>query len=151
MNESEIFKALLNYKKEAIRKGEVGIIRQFRFGTGYGSGVENTIDALSVSCWPGKGIKVISYEIKSSVADFRMELKRPFKRLPALVYSHRFYVLAPTGIIPKDELPVEAGLLEVNPETRNIKASVAAPWREPLPPNWMMFASVLRRLSRAEK
>lgn len=150
MNESEIYQALLNYKRRAIETGEIGIIRHFRFGTGYDGGANNTIDAMAVSCWPGKGIEVVAYEIKTSIADFRAELKKPFKRLSAVVYSNRFYFLASAGVIPKKELPLEAGLLEVNPETKNIHASVAALRRELMPPNWQMFASIMRRLGRAD-
>ena len=149
MTSTEIYKALLRYKASALEKGEVGIIREFRIGTGFGRISQQRIDAVAVSCWPGKGIEVVAYEIKISRADFRNETKKPFKRLPALIYSHKFYFVAPSGIIPLDELPVEAGLLEVGPNF-GIRARAAAPAREPMAPNWAMVAGILRRLSRLE-
>ena len=150
MTSETIYKALLQHKDKGIKQNEVAIIREFRMGTGYGRMAEARIDALEITCWPSKGIIVTAYEIKTSLSDFRNELKKPFKRIPAVIYSNRFYFIAPLGIIPKDEVPVEAGLLEVIPETNFVRGHLTAPFRENMAPNWMMVASLIRRLSLSE-
>jgi len=57
MTEKEVYQVLLNYKSEALRKGEIGIIREFRLGTGYGNGSENRIE-----------VNPDTYDIKASIA-----------------------------------------------------------------------------------
>jgi len=151
LSNSEIFKALIDHKRRAIDKGEVGIVREFRIGTGYGRIAMKRIDAFEISCWPGKGIRVTAYEIKRSVSDFRKEIEQPLKRFPAVIYSNQFYFLAQKGLLPVDEIPIEAGLLEVHPESLRLYHKISAPEREAFPPTWSMFASIARRLSHLEE
>jgi hypothetical protein len=138
---------------------EWALIEELRTGSGYRSGSENYIDAFVVNCFPSTGLKRIAYEVKISRSDFTRELRQPLKRKVALLYSNQFFFAAPFGIIKPEDLPPEAGLIEVRPnpcvENRerwpwDVKVAADAPWRDTPPPSWALFASVARRLAEAE-
>jgi len=133
--------------------------------TGYGDGkwagegrdALRRIDAWAMNCFPSARHQIVAYEVKITRADFRHEIKVPRKRLPALRWSNRFYFVAPKGIIPVAELPVECGLLEVvwrgrqphNPSWMSdwsYEKTVTAPWRDVQPPTWGFTAALLRQM-----
>lgn len=62
---------------------------------------------------------VAEYEIKLSRADFRADFKKELKHqllgLRSTKCANYFYYVAPPGIIPPDEVPPYAGLLEIIP------------------------------------
>lgn len=71
------------------------------------------IDALAMNLWHSNKYFRISYEVKVSRSDFLRELKHPGKRQWALKLSNEFYFAAPKGMIKPEELPEEAGLIEI--------------------------------------
>jgi hypothetical protein len=132
---------------------------ELRLGTGYGRGVEQRIDAFACGLW-SKNWGSMAYEAKTTRADFRREIKEPSKRRMALRYSNLFWFVTPQGLIKPEELPIEAGLMEVRwrvvqtyPERIEgwgADTVVPAPWRDIPPPTWSLFASVARRVARIE-
>jgi hypothetical protein len=58
-------------------------------------------------------MKRVSYEVKTSRADFLAELKRPLKRRIGMRYSNEFYFVTPAGLVTATEIPAECGLIEV--------------------------------------
>lgn len=132
---------------------------ELRIGTGYGHSSEQRIDAFAIALWPSKGWQTHSYEIKMSRADFLKELKKPLKRRPALRYSNLFWFVTPEGLVCPEEIPIEAGLMEMHwgltgyPPIERWRTSVIveAPWRDIPPPTWNLFASVARRVQRVER
>jgi hypothetical protein len=122
---------------------------EMRSGTGYGAGNEQRIDAWAMHLWPSSNLKRIAYEIKVSRADFLHELKRPQKRKYALLWSNEFSFVTPRGLIKPEELPVEAGLIEI--DGRGIWHNVVPPpWRDTPAPSWRFVAALARRVKAAK-
>ena len=72
------------------------------------------IDFWAIDCWQSKQFNKTAYEIKVSRSDWLSEMRKPQKRRLALFVSNLFYFIAPRGVIKVEELPVEAGLIEVS-------------------------------------
>jgi len=132
------------------KRGEWACIFELRLGTGYGSISEKRIDIFVINCFPSKSWHKIAYEIKRTRKDFFNEINYPLKRHPALMFSNQFFFVTPPNLIKTEELPQEAGLIEVN-ENRNCIVKLIAPYREAYPPVWPLFASVARRLDQANR
>ena len=119
-------------------------IPELRLGTGYGDKWEQRIDAFALNCYPSHGMKSIAYEIKVSRADFLRELKQPEKRRGAMEVSNEFYFAAPPGMITKEELPADCGLVETNGD--GFRIAVFAPFRDRPSAQWRFVASLARRI-----
>lgn len=78
---------------------------------------------------------VIGYEIKTSRQDFLKDEKYP-------VYMENcniFYFVAPNGVIKKDEIPAEAGLMVYSPDTKKLRTVKKAPYRDiPINPDVLL-------------
>lgn len=72
----------------------------------------------------------VAYEIKVSRSDFRNEIRRPEKRASGVALSHQFFFATPPGLVRRDELPPECGLVEVTPGGE-VKVIRHAPIRKP--------------------
>lgn len=74
----------------------------------------NAIDLIAVGLWH-KHDKIIAFEIKVERSDFLKDLK-DFKKKHrfALRISDEFYYVCPWGLIQKEEVPEDAGLMYVN-------------------------------------
>ncbi len=105
---------------------------------------ERRADALVV----GRGNETaIAVEIKVSRGDFKHELGDNEKRQRALDISSQYYFAAPEGLIKRDEIPPEAGLLELGIDGK-IGVTVEAPHSRPAPPDWRLVSAVARALKR---
>lgn len=135
---------------------------ELRTGTGYGKGAEQRLDAWAMHLWPSHRFARTTFEIKVGRGDFLREIRDPQKRRYGLLYSNLFYFVAPRGLLKEDEIPPECGLIEVwanaNANSRGWWAqtpdglwvaslTVPAPWRDTVPPTWLFFASLVRRLT----
>jgi hypothetical protein len=127
-------------------------IKEFRLGSGYGGFSQQRIDCFAIS--PNAGNKSISYEIKVSRADFRNDLKKADKQVPARCFSNEFYYCTPIGLLKREEIPVWAGLLEFDlskpaiydsyyPDVR-VTIIKPAPSFDKCQPNWGMVISAYR-------
>jgi hypothetical protein len=114
-------------------------------GTGASDGANTTIDLWVMALWPSDNLRRIAVEIKVSRGDYLREIKRPNKRKRALRYSNQFYFATPKGLLKPEELPPEAGLIEVDDQGTTHEV-VPAPYRETFPPTWEFMAAVMRRL-----
>lgn len=127
-------------------------IKEFRLGSGYGGFSQQRIDCFAIS--PNAGNKTITYEIKVSKADFRNDLKKPDKQVPARCFSNEFYYCTPKGLLKREEIPIWAGLLEFDLSEpieyggyyTDVKAMVTkpAPVFDKCQPNWGMVISAYR-------
>lgn len=130
--------------------------QEVRFGTGYNMDgryraapnayAEKRIDAWTIHPYPSEKWRRVAYEVKVTRADFLREIKAPAKRKPALVISNEFYFAAPRGIIKPEELPPEAGLMELADDGR-LRVTVQAVWRDTPPPSWGFLAALTRELT----
>jgi hypothetical protein len=131
---------------------------ELRVGTGFGHGSQHSIDAFAIALWPSNHWASHAYELKTSRADFARELRQPLKRRPALRYSNMYWFATPEGLVKPEEIPIEAGLVEVRwrgggyPRREDwfINVVLQAPWRDIPAPTWNLFASVARRVARLE-
>ena len=90
-----------------------------------GSGGSKRIDAIAVlKKW--SPVTVIGYEIKVSRADFLSDQKYP----EYMKVCNLFYFIAPKGIIDKNEIPKEVGLIELNPDTFRTRTVKKAPYNQ---------------------
>jgi hypothetical protein len=85
----------------------------------------------------------VAFEIKVDRNDWKNELKEPNKRIPAMEISHKFYFVAPAGVIPDHQIPDECGLLEVTAEKRLV-TTIESPYHPSVPPDWGLVAGMLR-------
>jgi hypothetical protein len=71
-------------------------------------------------------ITLIGYEIKTSRADFLNDQKYPHYMKTCTLFSF----VAPRGVVQKDEIPKDAGLIEYNPETHKLRTVKKAPYNK---------------------
>lgn len=151
-------------------RSEWMFLRELRAGTGRGNASSQRIDAFALNCYPYKSLKRICYEVKTSRADYLLELKQPLKRRIGMRYSNEFYFVTPAGLINVSELPAECGLIEAGTctaeEWKRILPKqagffhydpangaycvmvVPAPWRDTPGPTWELLAAMLRHQRR---
>lgn len=151
---TEETKTILKALRRRHPEKEWAFFEELRAGTGYkevtkGINPQQRFDAWAINLYPSKKFLRIAYEIKVSRSDFLREIKHPEKRTQALQLSNQFYFVAPVGLIKPDELPPEAGLIEVENEWES-RHTVAAPIREASGPTWQFFASIARRMQSLE-
>jgi hypothetical protein len=147
-------------------KTEWLFLRELRVGTGHRGQALQRLDAFALNCLPHHGMRRICYEIKTSRADFLLELKNPLKRRIGMRYSNEFYFVTPGGLLALNELPVECGLIEIgyaafedwkviikrqagffhyDPDfTRYCILTAPASWRDTPGPTWQFAAAMLR-------
>jgi hypothetical protein len=145
--------------------------RELRVGTGLRNGSLQRLDAFALNSLPHTGMKRISYEVKTSSADFLCELRHPLKRRIGMRYSNEFYFITPGRLVEASEIPAECGLIEVGnatheewkqlfprhagffsyePETQSYcMVVVPALWRDTPGPTWQLVAAMLRHQQRA--
>jgi hypothetical protein len=72
-----------------------------------------TADFVALDMWESAGHRIIGHEVKVSRSDWRRELADPTKGEAWAQWCHEWYVVAPRGVVPRAELPVGWGLIEV--------------------------------------
>lgn len=122
----------------------------FEVGDGTGAQHRRWADAVAMNLWPSRGLSINGFEIKVSRSDWRSELKNPAKSEPVQRYCDYWWIVAPAGIVPKEELPDTWGLFEVSPSGK-IKQVVAAPKLAPKPVTRPFMAALLRRAGQVEE
>lgn len=88
------------------------LVEQVRDATGWG-GDGRSADALAMGVWPSRGLDLLGFEVKASRADWRRELRNPKKAEAIAPYCDAWSLVAPEGVIPRDEVPPAWGLLEL--------------------------------------
>lgn len=101
-------------------------------------------DAIAMSLWPSRGLKVIGFEIKISRSDWTRELKDPAKADAFIRYCDHWYIAALPGIVRADELPQLWGLMELQGE--KMKVIKEAPLLEAGPLDRTFVAAMMRRV-----
>lgn len=124
--------------------------QELRLSSGFG--MEGRMDFFAISPSPSTGNKAVVYEIKISRSDFRRDSHQ--KQRGARLMSDQFYYIAPVGVIPHEEIPDWAGLIEVEwkaVRTRNStdvrlvhKTIIRAPKRDKDSPSWGLVCSLIR-------
>ena len=91
---------------------ECAVVFEVAQGTGWKA--NRRLDAVAMELWPSRGLALHGIEVKVSRADFRRELAAPEKAEEIALFCDYFWIAAPKGVVPRDELPSAWGLLEVD-------------------------------------
>ena len=89
---------------------EHGIVFEVAQATGWNA--HRHLDAIAMDTWPSRGMLISGIEIKVDLYDWRREKASPEKAEQIARFCDKFWVAAPPGLIPVDELPSAWGLLE---------------------------------------
>lgn len=116
---------------------------------GTGSQAGRWIDAFALSIWPSMGFEALAFEVKVSRGDWRRERDNPAKADEIGKRCHRFFVAAPTGVVPIEEVPAAWGVIEVDAAGVGFIRRQAEKLTPP-EPSWGFVAAILRRASDAE-
>lgn len=121
------------------------ILDKVRNGTGY-TKQTRTADALVLSVYPSRGLWMAGIEIKCNRGDWKRELANPDKADAIGKYCHLWYMAAPQGVVPIDELPEKWGLIEVAANIAKI-CKRASFNNEPKQLDMLLLCSILRTFS----
>jgi hypothetical protein len=105
-------------------------------------------DVLAISLWPSRGLEALGFEVKVSRSDWKAELAQPEKADAIQRYCDRWWIAAPAGVVPKEEVPPNWGLMEVT--GNKLKIRKQAPRLTPCEWDKGFIAAVLRRKSDAD-
>lgn len=100
-------------------------------------------DAMAFNLYPSRGLEILGFEIKVARADWLKEKDTPDKAEPIARHCDRWWIVAPNGIVRKDELPAGWGLMEVEGGT-SLKITKDAPKLTPVEPKKGFWMSVMR-------
>ncbi|MFW6083756.1 MAG: hypothetical protein ACODAA_00915 [Gemmatimonadota bacterium] len=120
---------------------EWALLPQVRSATG--AGARTTADAIAMNMWPSKGCEIHGIEIKVSRSDWLRELKNGRKADQVARYCHRWWIVAPRGIVEEGELPAGWGLIHTWGD--GLRKEVTAPLQETTPLDAPFVAAILRR------
>lgn len=129
------------------------VYEELRLSSGFA--LQSRVDLWALNVAPSTGNVADSYEIKVSRSDFRRDTHK--KQRGARLFSDRFWYAAPVGIIPHEEVPDWAGLIEAEWYCHNLRGSkpylrlrevIAAPKRDKDGPTWGLVVSLLRQASK---
>jgi len=116
---------------------------EVRNATGFSRQVR-TADAVAMSLYPSRGLELYGFEIKVSRSDWRKELEDPSKADEIARFCHRWYIVAPPGVVPRSELPPAWGLLEPS-GGGPLRVKSRAELLEAQPPTLSFVASLVRK------
>jgi hypothetical protein len=100
-------------------------------------------DGIAMSLWPSRGLELHGFEIKVSRSDYLAELRDPDKAKAFKSHCDRWWLVARSRTIVKDDLPRGWGAMW--PRGGRLVVSVGAPKLEPAPMPRGMLAGLLRR------
>ena len=95
------------YPYSAVRPRFIVAI-QVRSSAGFGA--RRTLGAVVFDTWPGAGLELRGFEIKTNKADLRRELQNPQKFTDFAKHLDYFSILAPKGVVDLKLLPPKWGL-----------------------------------------
>jgi hypothetical protein len=126
------------------------LLAQVRNGTGFAAKTR-TADALALSVYPSRGLWLAGIEIKVTRSDWRREKADPDKAESMAKYCRYWYVAAPAGVVPADDLPETWGLIECARTGKALSAQVARKpdKMDPAPLTMPVICSILRNQAAA--
>jgi hypothetical protein len=109
-----------------------------------GFSASRSCDAIAISTWPSRGLKLMGFEIKASRSDWKNELSQPEKADSFMRYCDEWYIVADNkSVVEADEVPATWGWLQrIGNRLTCVKA---APSLSPEPLPRTMLAAMLKR------
>jgi len=123
----------------------------FNVADGTGATQRRWADAVAMSMYPSRGLSLVGFEFKVSRSDWQRERKHPEKAESVAQYCDTWYVVAPEGMIPRQELPEAWGLLEWKGDLKLWQKYRATQREKPKPLTRAFIASLLRSGSKADE
>lgn len=93
------------------RYNRAGFVFLEGVGNGAGWGNSGWSDAIAMSTWPSKGLRLYGFEVKATRSDWLRELDKPQKNAEWQGACHEWYVVVPKGVVELAELPTAWGLM----------------------------------------
>lgn len=128
------------------------IFPELRLGSGYCGVSQRRIDMFVISS--NSGNETTAYEIKVSRQDFKHDIDNDLKQRGARLYSNYFYYVTPPGLLKPEEIPLWAGLRELNfdkwmkHKDANFSTIVPAPLHAKAQPSWGLICSMIRHVNK---
>jgi hypothetical protein len=97
----------------------------FEVGDATGGGHSRWADAVSMACWPSRGLRIFGFELKASRSDWLREKKKPEKSVAIQRFCHHWVLVTAENVLQPGELPPTWGHLEL--------AGGKLHWRTPTP------------------
>ena len=128
---------------------------ELRLGSGYCGVAQRRIDMFVISS--NKGNPTIAYEIKVSRGDFKKDVNDDLKQRGARLYANEFYYVTPKGLLDPTEIPLWAGLMELDIDAFiqgkgvYFDTVVPAPLHPKAMPSWGLICSLIRKIDKEEQ
>jgi len=125
---------------------------ELRLGTGYNGNAQRRMDFFVISS--NAGNNSICYEIKVSKSDFKNDINKPLKQRGARLYANEFYYITPKGLLNIEDIPLWAGLIEVDLEKNDSwygyqrKTIIQAPFFDKVTPSWSLICAMVRKINK---
>lgn len=156
MNDKEktafILRALKGYYTSWGRSRTNIIFPELRLGSGYCGVAQRRIDLFVISS--NAGNETIAFEIKVSKQDFKKDLNNNLKQRGARLYANKFYYVTPKGLLKPEDIPLWAGLMEIDIEANKsskyptFSELVPAPLHSKAMPSWGLICSMIRHVNK---
>jgi len=114
-----------------------------------GASASRSADAIAMSLYPSRGLRMHGFEIKVSRADWLHELKQPEKSVALQRYCDHWWIVTPADIVKEGELPPTWGHLILKGNGFNCVAKAPTLDRDPWSPGFI--AAMLRRAHEARE
>ena len=148
-------------RKKPIRTGDVkALLRKrycapewaimFEVADVTGANQRRYADAVAMSLWPSRGLKLHGFEIKVSRSDWLRELRSPEKSVPVQSYCDYWWLVAPDGVLKPGELPATWGYIRATAKTLTPEKEAPA-LEDAKSVDRGFVASMLRRASGADE
>ena len=147
-----ILKFLTDYLSSWGRERHNILFPELRLGSGYCGVSQRRIDLFCISSDAGN--TTTAYEIKVSRQDFKKDVNDDFKQRGARLYANYFYYVTPTGLLKPEEIPLWAGLIEVDLDEYQKgvlhcpREVVSAPLMPKAVPSWGLICSMVRHINK---
>ena len=124
----------------------------FEVAQGTGTSARRHQDAVAMELWPSHGLTLYGVEIKVNRYDWRREKKDPTKAEEIARFLDEFWIAAPPGIVPADELPSAWGLMELHGGELKIARKAQRTSAQPVDRDFLaaMLRAAARPISAAE-
>ncbi|NID15427.1 hypothetical protein [Luteibacter yeojuensis] len=121
----------------------------FEVGDATGGRHSRWADAVSMACWPSRGLIVTGFELKASRSDWLREKKSPTKSSAIQKYCDKWVLVTAPGVLLDGELPETWGHMELSGS--RLVTKVKAPVLTPEPLDRPFLAALLRRAGQASE
>ena len=125
---------------------------ELRLGTGYSGNAQRRMDFFVISS--NAGNNSICYEIKVSKSDFKNDVNKPLKQRGARLYANEFYYITPKGLLNVEDIPLWAGLIEVDLDKKDRlygyrkETIISAPFFDKVTPSWSLICAMIRKIDK---